>query len=250
MVRHGSRQGRHSGCSKSVVIRHWRSGLWRSPNRRDDWRGAVRVFQHRYPRGLYRWRWRRRCDRWQLDCQARISLCRPRQDVRIITDDDPRTWRWCPHQQLQLADYRQRSAGWRELQIRRSGSREVLSFSSLEKLKPGVRRAFLFLPGSGRLLTTSSRSHHLGLPQLRDFIGAEAELGQHLLGLLAEFRRPRGHPAWRARQRHGLADQADMAVVFVRHVLRDAEMPNLRILEHLVDRIDWSAGHAGGVEFP
>ena len=34
--------------------------------------------------------------------------------------------------------------------------------------------------------------------------GAEAELGEHLIGLFAEFRRARGHLAWRARQRHRL----------------------------------------------
>src|SRR2546421_4450669 len=40
-----------------------------------------------------------------------------------------------------------------------------------------------------------------------------------------------------------------MAVLGVRHVLRDAEMLDLGILEHLVDRIDWAAWHAGCVEF-
>src|SRR5471030_3144555 len=46
--------------------------------------------------------------------------------------------------------------------------------------------------------------HHLGLPQLRDFVRAKAELGKHLLGLLAEFRRPRRHFAGGARKRDGL----------------------------------------------
>src|SRR5438477_12068547 len=40
-----------------------------------------------------------------------------------------------------------------------------------------------------------------------------------------------------------------MAVLGVRHVLRDTEMLDLGILEHLVDRIDWAAWHAGRVEF-
>jgi len=35
--------------------------------------------------------------------------------------------------------------------------------------------------------------------QVRDFLRAEAEFGQNLLGLLAELRRPRRHFAWRAR---------------------------------------------------
>jgi len=38
-------------------------------------------------------------------------------------------------------------------------------------------------------------SDHFGSPQARDFIRAKSELGEQLLGLLAEFRRPRRHPA-------------------------------------------------------
>jgi len=41
-----------------------------------------------------------------------------------------------------------------------------------------------------------------------------------------------------------------MTVLGIRHVLRDAEMLDLVVLEHLVDRIDRAAGHAGGVELP
>jgi hypothetical protein len=41
-----------------------------------------------------------------------------------------------------------------------------------------------------------------------------------------------------------------VAVLFIRHVLGDAEMPHLRIIEHLVDRIDRAAGYAGGVKLP
>src|SRR6266851_5673983 len=41
-----------------------------------------------------------------------------------------------------------------------------------------------------------------------------------------------------------------MAVLGIGHVLRDAEMRDLIVLEHLVDRIDRAAGHAGGVELP
>ena len=59
---------------------------------------------------------------------------------------------------------------------------------------------------------------HSDFSQACDLVLAEAELLQHLLGLLAEFRRPRHHPARRARQRHGLADQAEV----IRHLLRDA----------------------------
>ena len=62
-------------------------------------------------------------------------------------------------------------------------------------------------------------SHHLGVPERRDLVCTEAELFQDLVGLLAEFRRPRHHLARRARQRDGLADQSNVAVLVVRHVL-------------------------------
>src|SRR6185312_6151227 len=39
-----------------------------------------------------------------------------------------------------------------------------------------------------------------------------------------------------------------MAVLGVRHVLGNAEMFDLSITEHLVDRIDRTAGHTGGVQ--
>src|SRR3954452_11252649 len=92
-------------------------------------------------------------------------------------------------------------------------------------------------------------SHHLALPEVRDFFGAEAKFGKDFLGLLAELRRPRYHAARGARQRHRLADQTDVAVLGVRYVLRDAKMLDLGVLEHLVYRIDGPAGDTGGVEF-
>src|SRR5713226_7725336 len=98
---------------------------------------------------------------------------------------------------------------------------------------------------SGSLL-----SHDLALLQRCDLAGTETKLGQHLVGLLAEFRRPCRHLAWGARQRDGLADQADVTFLRIRHVLRDAEMLDLVVLEHLVDRIDRATGDAGGVELP
>src|SRR5215213_11658556 len=93
-------------------------------------------------------------------------------------------------------------------------------------------------------------SYHLALAQFGDLVLAESELRQHFLGLLAEFRRARGHGARRARQRHRLADELDVAVLVVRHVLGDAEVLDLGVVEHLVDRIDRAAGHAGLVQFP
>ena len=66
---------------------------------------------------------------------------------------------------------------------------------------------------------STARSRDLSLLQGGDLLRAEAELGQHLVGLLADFRRPRRHPARGARQRDRLADQADMTALGVRHVL-------------------------------
>src|SRR5260370_40225196 len=87
----------------------------------------------------------------------------------------------------------------------------------------------------------------LGPRQRSDLIRAKSELGKHLVGLLAELRRPGRHPARRSRQRDRLADQTDMTVLGVRHVLRHAEMLDLSVLDHLIDGIDRAAGHAGSV---
>src|SRR5262249_22209685 len=89
--------------------------------------------------------------------------------------------------------------------------------------------------------------YHLVLPEIGNLVLAEAELGEHLFGLLAELRRPCRHLARCPRQREGLADQADLPVLVIRNVLCDAEMLDLGIGEHLVDRIDRPARHAGGV---
>src|SRR5262245_18451983 len=59
----------------------------------------------------------------------------------------------------------------------------------------------------------SDCSHHLALAQIGDLVIGKAELGQHFLGLLAEFRRTHRHPARRARQCNGLANQLDVAVL-------------------------------------
>ena len=60
------------------------------------------------------------------------------------------------------------------------------------------------------LHTVRGALNHPALAQFCYFILAEPELGQHLFGLLAEFRRARGHFAWCARKRHRLADEADL----------------------------------------
>jgi len=115
--------------------------------------------------------------------------------------------------------------------------------SNHEALWPSLRRA------KAALLIVSAGSHHLALPQFRNLVLAKTKFGEHLVGLFAEFRRPRRHFARRSRQRHRLADQADVTVLGIRHILRDAEMLDLSVLEHLIDGIDRPTGHAGGIEF-
>jgi hypothetical protein len=54
-------------------------------------------------------------------------------------------------------------------------------------------------PGRGQRRTTCAKtrflSHYLSLPQRRDLVRAKTELGEHLVGLLAELRRGCGHLA-------------------------------------------------------
>src|SRR5688572_29390961 len=66
--------------------------------------------------------------------------------------------------------------------------------------------------------------------------------------MLALRRRTHRHPARRARQRHRLPDEADRSAILLRRALRDAEMLDLRIVEHLIDVVDRPARHAGLVE--
>ena len=72
-----------------------------------------------------------------------------------------------------------------------------------------------------------STLHHLALSQFGNLVRGKSKLGKYLVGLFTELRRPRRHPARRSRQRDRLADQADRAVLGVRHILRDAEMLDL-----------------------
>src|SRR5262245_34016022 len=74
---------------------------------------------------------------------------------------------------------------------------------------------------------------------------AEAELAQHRVGVRAGGGRRAGGATRRARQLDRLADHARAA-----DRLGDAEMRDLRVGEHLVDRVDRSARHAGLVEAP
>ena len=91
-------------------------------------------------------------------------------------------------------------------------------------------------------------SHDLALLEGGDLVRAKSKFRKYFVGLFAELRRPRRDSAGSARQRERLTDQADFAVLGVGRVLGDAEMLDLIVLEHLVDRIDRPAGHAGGIE--
>src|ERR1700737_243334 len=85
-----------------------------------------------------------------------------------------------------------------------------------------VSRSFACAARSTEAREAALSSHHFGLSQPGDLVRTEAELGKHLVGLLAELRRPRRHLARRSRQRDRLTDQADVTVFGVRHILRDA----------------------------
>src|SRR6266540_3313260 len=91
-------------------------------------------------------------------------------------------------------------------------------------------------------------SDHLCVAEAGDFVGMEAEFRQHFLGMLPELGRRSRNPARRARQRYRLADDAQLAPVTFPRRLRNIEMLDLWIVEHLVDGIDWAAGHAGRIE--
>src|SRR5215510_786098 len=75
------------------------------------------------------------------------------------------------------------------------------------------------------------------LAQLRDLPRLESEFLEHLLGMLAEFRRPGDELAGRARQRHRLADKLHLLALLLDR-LRDLEVLDLRIGKRLVDRVD------------
>src|SRR3954470_8327165 len=108
------------------------------------------------------------------------------------------------------------------MSLRLSGY-ETLS-TSLRAKQSRARRKMDCFVASLLAMTEAFPSDHLALPELSDLVLVETEFGQHFLGLLAKFRRARRHLARRARQAYRLADQLDLAVLVVGHVLRDAEM--------------------------
>src|SRR5262249_35488021 len=84
-------------------------------------------------------------------------------------------WRLGPHEHLNAGRL---DRGRRREPSAADGSSRYTEFSAFARLKKGPARAGLFA------------SDHLALPQVRDLILVEAELRQHVLGLLAELRRP------------------------------------------------------------
>ena len=76
----------------------------------------------------------------------------------------------------------------------------------------------------------SGRSHHLALAEVRDLVLAKSKFGQHFFGLLAELRWACHHLAWRARQLERLADELDVPVLVIGHMLGYAEMLHLRVV--------------------
>src|SRR6202140_3228690 len=131
------------------------------------------------------------------------------------------------------------------------GSDTALSRSGLLKVTkptpPSLRESILsvwvmIFPFAGR------GSHRFRLVQRGNVAHAEPEFFKYRVGVLAQLRRPRHQPRRRARQRNALADQPHLALVLLGHALGDAEMLDLRVVEHLVDGVDRAARHAGLVQ--
>src|SRR5580704_11240102 len=92
------------------------------------------------------------------------------------------------------------------------------------------------------------RLYDLLLVQVRDHLVVEAELAQHLVGVLALVGRRIAHAARRAGELHRLVDHLDITEPRMMHGRRHAEMAHLRVGEHLVHLVDRAARHAGLVE--
>src|SRR5450755_1586803 len=88
-------------------------------------------------------------------------------------------------------------------------------------------------------------SYHFGFAKGRDLARAEAEFGEHFVGVLAELGRRLDDRARRARSDDRLADHGHLAAVLLGYVLGDAEMLHLLISEHLIDGIDRPGRHTG-----
>ena len=87
-------------------------------------------------------------------------------------------------------------------------------------------------------------------PQRRDLVIGAAELAQDLIGMLADRGRVALHTRGRAGEAHRLRQHLQFAEMRRGHLRRHAEMPHLRIGEHLVDGIDRPAGQPASLKRP
>src|SRR5665213_431969 len=101
---------------------------------------------------------------------------------------------------------------------------------------------------SAMRLMTGIASHDPFLPQPGDVAGAIAELAENRVAVLAGVGAGGDKAARRAAQRHRLADQLDLAELFVMDLLRDAEMLDLRVGKDLVHPVDRARRHPRLVE--
>src|SRR5580693_9014171 len=76
----------------------------------------------------------------------------------------------------------------------------------------------------------------------------EPELAQYLAGVFAEFRRNRARARVAAGKTERLSDERDAAELWMLDRPCHAQMANLRIFEHLIDRVDGPCGDAGLVQ--
>src|SRR4249920_4010925 len=90
--------------------------------------------------------------------------------------------------------------------------------------------------------------HRPRLVQLGNFFVGEAELLEHFVSMLALRRRRRHDLAWCARKLHWLTDKNLLGTVGTLRSLRDTDVLDLLVREHLIDCINRPAWHANLVE--
>src|SRR5439155_1023546 len=125
---------------------------------------------------------------------------------------------------------------------KRSAGTAAESAAAVEARRKSRRLVELIFPS---FLLRATRLYNLRLPQLLDLAFAVAQLGEHLGGVLAQLRRRSRDSRRRAREPDRLVDDADLAELRALRAHRGAEMPHLRVGEHLVDRVDRAARHFG-----
>src|SRR5579885_646840 len=127
-----------------------------------------------------------------------------------------------------------RSASWDE---------PFLSLPRAGRARPSPPRAAPWLAWA-MSMQFQFRSHRLRPVQRRDLARGKAELLEHGVGVLAALRGRRRETRASARQRHRLANEAQRPPAPAANLLRNAEMADLWISEHLIDGINWPARHA------